>query len=283
MANIVYFFGRTTFRRLAFSALTLVVTMAIALLLTLLTGPTDANQLTDGAIMSRFIAMPAVLATCAYFLAGLTGSAQARSSAPAAELTSREAAKPYMAQVVGLQWLNPLQRRDYPTEWQLLWTLGLARPNPDDDMVKSKPERFGKLQPIGVIAFGNNGEESFEGYHEKYVEELLYRFRDIYFKSSTYFYNAHSTKDRTTWRELAGIRVQYAIPGSRLNPVGAAKFMSDSIRKYFDIGNVNAPNSWTRSTPPDVHVTPGGLMRASSHWLPDWNTFRLIPRKPFGS
>ncbi|AXA94668.1 hypothetical protein DPH57_10390 [Massilia sp. YMA4] len=154
--------------------------------------------------------------------------------------------------------MNPLQRRDYPTEWQLLWTLGLARPNLDDDMVKSKPERFGRLQPIGVIATGNDGEESFEGFHEKYVEELLYRFRDIYFKSSTYFYNAHSTKDRTTWRELAGIRVEYAIPESRLNPAEAAKFVSNSIRKYFDIGNVNFPNSWTRSTPPDVHVAPGG-------------------------
>ena len=27
---------------------------------------------------------------------------------------------PLEAQVVGLQWLNPLQRKDYPTEWQLL-------------------------------------------------------------------------------------------------------------------------------------------------------------------
>ncbi|MFA6069728.1 MAG: virulence factor, partial [Janthinobacterium sp.] len=32
-------------------------------------------------------------------------------------------AQPFMAQVVGVQWLNPLQRQDYPTEWQLLWTL----------------------------------------------------------------------------------------------------------------------------------------------------------------
>ena len=59
---------------------------------------------------------------------------------------------PFRAQVVGLQWLNPLQRRDYPTEWQLLWTLGLAKPNKDDSKVKENPVRFGKVQSIGMIA-----------------------------------------------------------------------------------------------------------------------------------
>ena len=47
--------------------------------------------------------------------------------------------RPYMAQVVAVQWLNPLQRRDYPTEWQLLWTMGLVQPNPAGDMVKENP------------------------------------------------------------------------------------------------------------------------------------------------
>jgi hypothetical protein len=70
--------------------------------------------------------------------------------------------KPFQAQVVGLQWINPLQRRDYPTEWQLLWTLGLAQPNKDDDMVKSDPKTFSKLQAIGIIANGNDGEETFK-------------------------------------------------------------------------------------------------------------------------
>jgi hypothetical protein len=165
---------------------------------------------------------------------------------------------PFRAQVVGLQWLNPLQRRDYPTEWQLLWTLGVAKPNADDDMVKSKPERFATLQAVGVIATGNDGTESLAGYHKKYVTQLLYRFRDIYFKSSAYFYNAHSIKDRSTWRELAGIRVEYAVPADRLDAISAATRLRESIIDMFDIGNVNFPDSWTRSTPPDVHVTSGG-------------------------
>ncbi|WP_229416011.1 hypothetical protein [Pseudoduganella armeniaca] len=206
--------------------------------------------------MKFTVFLPWLAAAGAIALTACTHSLRIGSSA--AETQEDVAPGPFRAQVVGLQWLNPLQRRDYPTEWQLLWTLGLARPNINDDMVKSEPQLFGKLQAIGIIANGNNGRESFEGYHEKYVNALLHRFRDIYFKSSTYFYNAHSTKDRSTWRELAGIRVQYAIPQGRLNPTDAAQYMSDSIRKFFDIGNVNFPNSWTRSTPPDVHVTPGG-------------------------
>ncbi len=33
------------------------------------------------------------------------------------------------AVVVGVQWLNPLMRRSYPTQWNLLWVQGLAQPN----------------------------------------------------------------------------------------------------------------------------------------------------------
>jgi hypothetical protein len=163
-----------------------------------------------------------------------------------------------MAQVVGLQWLNPLQRRDYPTEWQLLWTLGLVGPNKNDDMVLAKPEKYGKLQAIGSIAVGNDGSETFEGYHRKYLRELFVPYRDIYFMDSNYFYNAHSREDKSTWRELAGIHVEYALPEGKLDLVSAEKFTRELIIKAFDIGNKSFPNSWTRSTPPDVRVTMGG-------------------------
>ena len=163
-----------------------------------------------------------------------------------------------MAQVVGLQWLNPLQRRDYPTEWQLLWTLGLVTPNKNDEMVRAKPEKYGRLQAIGSIAVGNDGEETFEGYHKKYLHELVVPYRDIYFMDSNYFYNAHSRNDKSTWRELAGIHVEYALPKGRLDPVSAANVTRDMIIDAFDIGLASFPNSWTRSTPPDVRITMGG-------------------------
>ncbi|WP_254679591.1 hypothetical protein OX462_07170 [Janthinobacterium sp. SUN098] len=87
---------------------------------------------------------------------------------------------PFMAQVVGLQWLNPLQRKDYPTQWQLLWTLGLTQPNPNDEMVREKPEKYSKLQSIASIAVGNNGSETFRGYHHKYIEDMFDRFHGVY-------------------------------------------------------------------------------------------------------
>lgn len=179
-------------------------------------------------------------------------------AAPVAAVVPAVPAQPYMAQVVGVQWLNPLQRRDYPTEWQLLWTLGLAKPNKDDSKVKENPVRFGKVQSIGVIASGHEGRETFEGYHEKYAFTLITRFRDIYFSSAEYFYNAHSLTDKSTRRELAGIHVEYALPAGRLDPIEAGKYVQDTIRRAFSIGNPSFPDSWTTATPPDVRVTMGG-------------------------
>jgi hypothetical protein len=164
----------------------------------------------------------------------------------------------FLAQVVGLQWLNPLQRRDYPTEWQLLWTLGLTRPNIDDNKVKENPEKYGSLQVIGSVAIGNDGEETFIGYHQKYLDELIILFHDIYFSNSRYFYNAHSLQDKSTWRELAGIHVEYALPMGKLDPVEAGDYTKNLIRRVFQIGNINFPNAWSKSTPPDVRVTMGG-------------------------
>ncbi len=208
--------------------------------------------------MKRFLAMPALVAIATLALvSACAGPPAAAAAAPAAPVAAAPP-PPFMAQVVGVQWLNPLQRRDYPTEWQLLWTLGVAAPNENDDMVRTKPQKYAKLQAIGGLAAGNGGSETFEGFHEKYVSELIDRFYDIYFSSSRYFYNAHSLKDKTTRRELAGIHVEYALPNGRLEPVAAAKYLSETIRKCFLIGNPRFPTAWSRSTLPDVRVTMGG-------------------------
>jgi hypothetical protein len=125
-------------------------------------------------------------------------------------------------------------------------------------MVKSKPEKYSKLQAIGSIAAGNDGEETFDGYHEKYIEKLIYGYHDIYFMDSSYFYNAHSRDDKSTWRELAGIHIEYALPEGKLDPIEAGNFLRDIIINTFSIGSQSFPNAWTRSTPPDVRVTMGG-------------------------
>lgn len=154
--------------------------------------------------------------------------------------------------------MNPLQRKDYPTEWQILWTLGLVRPNVDDDMVRKEPGLFSSLQAIGSIVDGRNGRTSFKYYFNAYVRTMIFSYRDKYFSDGKYFYNAHSIKDKSTRRELAGIRVEFSLPEGQLNPSGEANYIQEAIIDAFDIGNPYFPNSWTRNTPPDIRITLGG-------------------------
>ncbi|MDO8067709.1 virulence factor [Janthinobacterium sp. SUN206] len=243
-------------RRLGWSMVVFGLASGIALWSILQTWPIDV-PLEEGLLMKRLLLMPAVLALAVLFLTSACAT-KAPVAAPAAAVVPAVPAQPYMAQVVGVQWLNPLQRRDYPTEWQLLWTLGLAKPNKDDSKVKENPVRFGKVQSIGMIAYGNNGKESFVGFHEKYAYKMIMLFHDIYFSNQEYFYNAHSLTDKSTRRELAGIHVEYALPAGRLDPDEAGKYIVETITDAFSIGNPSFPDSWTTATPPDVRVTMGG-------------------------
>ncbi|MBN3836741.1 virulence factor [Burkholderia sp. Ac-20344] len=187
----------------------------------------------------------------------LSGSPlQAETSTASAKSVEGASAAPFVAQVVGLEWLNPLQRRDYPTEWQLLWTLGLVKPNANDDMVRIKPQKYSTLQAVSIVANGNWGSETFSGFYEKYVDKLLLLFRLQYFTNEDYFYTV-SARSRRKWRELAGMRVELAIPGDRLASELAASYLRDRAVNIFEIGNPSAKNLWSRDTPPDVQVTLG--------------------------
>ena len=250
-------FIRTWARRAACSVFALVTLFLLTAYWSYRTETDGTYRPTDGELSTRLFALPTLGAGIVFALTTVLGLNAAK-AAPIVSATPAGVQKPYMAQVVGLQWLNPLQRRDYPTEWHLLWTMGIARPNKDDDKVKSNPKKYSTLQSIAEIASGINGTEPFHDYHYRYLEGLTHLFRDIYFSDSEYFYNAHSLKDKTTWRELAGIHVEYALPEGKLDPVVAASAARENIIKSFDIGNQWFPNSWTRSTPPDVRVTMGG-------------------------
>ncbi|MBA5688185.1 virulence factor [Rugamonas apoptosis] len=247
-------------RRLAWAILAFVLAFGAMFLLTWIATADAPRKLTDGEVMKRFLIMPALAAfsTLALLTSCVGGPGATVKDTHANAPAAAEPAKPFMAQVVGVQWLNPLHRKDYPTEWELLWTLGLAQPNKNDDMVRTEPKKFSTLQTIGSIAVGNDGKETFEGYHEKYLDELTVLFHDIYFSGSSYFYNAHSLKDKSTWRELAGIHVEYALPDGRLDPIAATQYTRNRIIKMFHIGNTHLPTTWSRNTPPDVQVTMGG-------------------------
>lgn len=171
--------------------------------------------------------------------------------------TSTGTGYPFAAQVVGVEWLNPLQRRDYPTEWQLLWTLGLVKPNKNDDMVKVDAKKFTTLQAVASIADANGGRETLDGYYEKYIDQLLVLFGDPYVMNAKYFYSVKA-QDRRKWRELAGMHVEFAIPSGRLNPTEAGQYLRKGIVSEFNIGNDEFTDLWSHDTPPDVHITSGG-------------------------
>ncbi|WP_027784932.1 MULTISPECIES: hypothetical protein [Burkholderia] len=181
---------------------------------------------------------------------------RAETSTTSAQSVEGASAAPFVAQVVGLEWLNPLQRRDYPTEWQLLWTLGSVKPNRNDDMVRTNPKKYSTLQAISIVADGQWGSETFVGFYKKYVRKLLVLFRTRYVTNSDYFYTIKSD-NKNEWRELAGIHVELAIPKGRLDPVLAGSFLRDEMTNAYEIGNPSAKNLWSHDTPPDVHVTSG--------------------------
>jgi len=248
----------TRLKRIGCSAFIFIIIFVCSLWWTYKEDFSSASPISDGEIMARVAVLP-----LSFFVATLIVTSLA-SATPASAATRNNSdietlkTKPFIAQVVGVQWLNPLQRKDYPTEWQLLWLLKIIGPNKDDEMVESKPEKYRTIQAISHIANANGGQETFEGFHEKYLRSVMKKYRDVYFSDAKYFYNAHSLEDKTTWRELAGIHVEYALPVTRFDPAAVAAATRDCIVSYFDIGNKSFPNAWTRSTPPNVRITMGG-------------------------
>lgn len=245
-------------RRSAYAVVTFALSFFMSIWIAWRSDPAGTQPIGDSELIVRFFAVPAAIAAMAFFTPLAFAASPPALAATAHAPAVPQATKPFMAQVVGLEWLNPLQRMDYPTEWQLLWTMGMVGPNPDDDMVKKKPQKFSTLQAIAPIAGGDVDDITFKMYHRQYLSELVYLYRDIYFTDSEYFYNAHSRTDKSTWRELAGIHVEYALPAGRFDPVDITAATREEIIDAFDIGLPSFPNSWTRSTPPDVRVTMGG-------------------------
>jgi hypothetical protein len=243
---------------LALVAMALAAVIVLVWSLTVI--PTPVDELDLGDWMKRLTIVPGLSALMTFFVATIVMYASAEAATPQtttrASSAGQESAKPFIAQVVGLEWLNPLQRRDYPTEWQVLWTMGLVQPNRHDDMVRTDPESFTTLQSVAGVAYGNDGEETFKGFYHKYVNKLLGLFGNRYVMNSKYFYTVNSD-NRNEWRELAGIHVEFAIP-PRLDPIEAQAYLRREIINNYEIGNRSARDLWSRDTPPDVRITQGG-------------------------
>ncbi|MFL9885205.1 virulence factor [Paraburkholderia agricolaris] len=241
-------------------AITIMVLMIVLIVATMPHSSGGSPQpLSTEDLMKRLVMLPGLTALAVFVLSTvlMNRPAEATTTEATHSASVTDSGRPFIAQVVGLEWLNPLQRRDYPTEWQLLWTLGLVKPNRNDDMVKTDPKSFTTLQSVASVADGNQGRESFDGFYEKYVDQVLILFGDPYVMNRKYFYTVKS-EDPKQWRELAGIHVELAIPAARLDSMAAKDYMRKAIVKTFEIGNPSFKDLWNRNTPPAVHVTPGG-------------------------
>ncbi|PKO80756.1 MAG: hypothetical protein CVU19_10665 [Betaproteobacteria bacterium HGW-Betaproteobacteria-13] len=204
-------------------------------------------------VLVRLFTIPVLIATTFFYLAGCSTN---RPTAPAAMRESAEAAtQPFRAQVVGVQWMNPLVWNDYPTQWNLLWTLGLASSNRNDVQVKANPQKYRMVQPVASIVSNVNLRKTFEDFYFFYTEEFFLPFRNRYASNPTYFYTVQP-KSPKQWRELAGIHIELALPDrSDLNLESARSIMRETITSQFEIGG--APSISSRSTPPDIRITAG--------------------------
>ena len=236
--------------------------ISVLLMLVLKEYPAHSNLVVrdTGDWMKRLVILPGLMALVVFvFTTAMTRPAQAepRASQDASmAVPAEESAKPFVAQVVGLIWMNPLQRRDYPTEWQTLWAQGLVSPNRNDDMVRTKPKSFKTLQSVAGIAYGNEGAETFRGFYRKYMEKFPRFMRSRYAMSAKYFYTVKPDNPKD-WHELAGIHVELAIP-PRLDIAESEADLASEISQTFFIGNPYFPEVWSRDTPPDVRGTQGG-------------------------
>ncbi|WP_159098119.1 hypothetical protein [Parazoarcus communis] len=151
--------------------------------------------------------------------------------------------------------MNPLVRRDYPTEWQLLWTLAVTSPNKNDDMVRTDPQSFTTVQPVASIASNMFKDKTIEDFFFSYVDEIFRPFRNRYASNPNYFYTVQP-KSQKLWRELAGIHVEMALPDRPdLNAEVAKEIVQKAIISQFAIGG--RPTVSSRNTPPDVRITAG--------------------------
>ena len=209
---------------------------------------------TETLIMRLFL-LPAVLATLAV-LVGSACTTRGNAVATPTAVVASPPAEPFRAQVVGVQWLNPLVWKDYPTEWQLLWVQGLAAPNKNDEQVQKKPEKYTRVGYVSSIVYSWDGRAIYSLYFDSYIAKLIRPFGIPYVLTPNYFYTVQPENPKS-WRELAGIRLELAIPDTpRLPPAQAAEIARDALMREFVFYRV--PMLSTANIPADVHVTPGG-------------------------
>ena len=96
-------------RRLGWSLFVFSLAFGMACWFVLQAAPLDVSP-DEGLLMKRLLLMPALLALALLFFTSACAS-KVPVAAPITAVASAAPEQPYMAQVVGVQWLNPLQDR----------------------------------------------------------------------------------------------------------------------------------------------------------------------------
>jgi len=84
-------------------------------------------------------------------------------------------AKAPAAVLLGVQWLNPLMWRDYPTQWNLLWAQGLAQPNAND----LQAPKFKLGDAVGELTGGMDRNKRLEDYPQVKRDRFVGAFNDL--------------------------------------------------------------------------------------------------------
>ncbi len=269
----------TLLGRVGLSAALTVVVMACAFLY-LRWHVDQGNDLSEDMLLRYLVLGPLCLGLMGFsglsLLARHPGTMVAESrvcaAAPEASDPQPQLRRPAALQVLGIQWLSPIQRSDYPTQWHLLWAQGLAQPNPDDPRLAEDAKAFDKVdvfQPL--IGAQSQPLDAFGSYLDKLLDQL----RDGYHSDPAALYTVCAPKPDQR-RSLEGIFISCAVPET-IDAGAARELVSERVTHAFGLGKAQ----------PVVHVHAGGaeagvaalklaqayLHRFPSHsaWLLSWD------------
>ena len=209
----------------------------------------EIDYLTKDDLIKRLLILPLtvsfyVFVVC-YALIGFD-AAKAAVRDGSERASEAERTQPSMAPVIGVVWLNPLHRRDCPTEWRILSTLGLVKPNKDRRMMGANAVKPSVLRPTLTIARRNGETETLLRAHERYIDEIF-----ALLGPSTF----GGMQERASIGDLC---VEYAIPAYRLDPVEVQDAVRRRIVREFAPGNESIEDCPIDAPSIHVHVTCGG-------------------------
>jgi len=209
----------------------------------------EIGYLTTDDLIRRLLILPLTVSFYVFVACfALTGFDSARDevrndSKPASAGEERGALD--MAQVVGVIWLNPLCRRDYPTEWRILWTLGLIKSDQVCDWPGTSAMKPGAMRPALTVAGQNGDSETFHRTHQSYIDEMFGLLARGHFDGFG------------PGADIRDIRVEYAIPAYRLDPAEVQEYVRGRLVREF--ARESAPlDGRGAQVWPRVNLTRGG-------------------------